>query len=224
MSEFFQARICLHRMEAPDSTHLSIDLEATVQETYQKPGQYAVLRLPHHKDGFFAFASAPKEPWSFLIKKSSPLTDALANLEKGKTLLVSKAQGQGFDLTKIAGKNSNLICVGSGIAPMRAILRHILKNGQRDPISLYYGTKNREGMAYTKDLEDWKSREVQVINVFSREKPTPGLLTGYVQDHLRISNPVKTVALLCGMKAMIDDVTQKLITLGLSKEQILTNF
>lgn len=74
----------------------------------------------------------------------------------------------------------------------------------------YYGARSSEDMAYMGKFTGWEALGVQVVPVLSKPSESWGGAKGYVQSALRergIPKPGNTMALLCGMKDMAEDVS-----------------
>lgn len=215
--------------ETPQSSHLVIQInDPIIQKSFSTPGQYAVIKIPNFKEGYFAMTNMPGSPkWTFLIKNSSPLTNNLLSLKVGDKIEISEAKGNGYNMELIKGKEVMMLASGSGIAPIRSSLLFLLKNKkQYGKLTLIYGCRHPEEMAYAHEFSDWEQKGIQVIKIISSSEHPEWLdRRGYVQDHIpKITNPQQTAALVCGMNPMVEAATNKLLKLGLKKELILTNY
>lgn len=216
-------------IETPQSKHLEVRIDnRDVQKSFHTPGQYAVIKVPEFKEGYFAMSNMPGNPeWTFLIKNSSPLTAHLLCLKIGDKIEISEAKGNGYKMELIKGKDVIMMAVGSGIAPIRSSLLFTSKNKSRyNKLTLIYGCRHPEEMAYAHEFSDWEKKGIQIIKIISSSEHPEWLnRRGYVQDHIpKITNPKNTAALVCGMKPMVEAVVDKLTKLGLKKELILTNY
>lgn len=224
--KFCSAFITKIQKETPYARHFNLKVsDAEVKNSYQIPGQFTIVRVPDFKDGFFALTSHPEDKeWSLLVKGESPLTTHLLGLTFGNTIQVSEAQGKGFKLDLCQGKNIVLFGVGSGIAPLRASLLEMFKNrSQYKEITLFYGVRNQNEFAYHHEFEEWEKQGIKIIRTLSNKEDSSWTgLKGYVQHHINEFQP-DSVALLCGMPEMVQEVREKLISLGLQKDHILTN-
>lgn len=215
--------------ETPSSKHLEWEVSSSFQKTYTTAGQWIQAGAAETKPAIFALTGEPShKKWSILVKNSSPLTQKISQLKEGDSLLISDAQGKGFDMSKTAGKNIFLFAVGSGIAPIRAALLWMFKHrNQFEAVTLYYGARNPNEFAYQREFDDWKKRKVKIIQTISnmarKDWQAP---VGYVQNLIPRDeiDSANTVALVCGMSSMIREVTSALRKKGMSKESILTNF
>ena len=223
--DFFEAEIIQTNKESSSCTHIEVKVPQDVLNSYQTPGQYAVIRYPEQKEGFFAIANAPdNDTWEFLIKKDSPLTEQLSNLNRGDKFQITKAQGNGYNLEKSADKNILAICVGSGIAPIRALINYLLDK-KHSSIQLYYGSRQNTDRNFSTQIEEWKKSGIEVIESHSNPDENWNGKTGHIWKHLSDNiNSESSLAYLCGMKEMTQQTTDRLTKLGFSQDQILMNF
>ena len=221
------------REETPTSTHLDVAPDPKMIKTYRVPGQYVAIRLPPRggalgpgpKEGYFALANPPaEEKFSFLVKKSSPLSKKLAGLKKGGLIELSEIQGKGFAMERVRGRHVLLLAVGSAIGPIRAALLHMLKTpGNHQSITLYFGAINAREFAYAAEFSEWKKKGVKLVRTVYPPDPSWKGLNGFVQNHLPKTLPADTAALLCGMDRMVQAARKKLNELGVPENLILVN-
>lgn len=215
--------------ETPQAKHLQVEIKnPRIAASYKIPGQYAALRIPGLQDGFFAMTSHPEESqWGFLIKESSPLTAHLLEMKAGDELDVSEARGKGFAIEKAIGKDVLFFAAGSGISALRPVLLEIFKKRENyNIVALFYGAHNPDEFAYARKFSEWEKNDVKISRIISNtaHKEWKGPV-GHVEQLIPTKfDPKKTVALLCGMPAMVQEMTEELSNRGLPKNQILTNY
>lgn len=228
---FIELTVASSHAETHELTHLSLS-GATPEflAAYQTPGQYVQIRAHGLKPGFFAIASAPGRPQTdLLIKRGSPLADAIAATPPGGLLQVSIPAGRGYPFEQARGRNLLVIGVGSGIAPLRAVIQSIIS--QRDDygaVSLIYGARTPASIPYSAEMDAWQGREIEVTRICSQ--PAEGAWNGpvgRVQDALKSAHAQidpRCAAFVCGMKTMVEDVKAALGNLGLPPERVFQNF
>jgi sulfhydrogenase subunit gamma (sulfur reductase) len=186
------------------------------------PGQVLQVSL----DGvssYFGLTSAPRAgELELLVRRGTPLTDALCRLVPGERVLISTPEGPGFPVERHAGHDLLLVAAGSGIGPVRAVLQHIVRHhdGARG-VRLIYGQRDPDEFAYTTELD---SSGARVERVVSGPDPTWTGLRGRIQHVLR-QHPAApgSVAYLCGMEEMVAEVTPLLVAQGVPPDEIFTN-
>ena len=193
------------------------------------PGQFLQVHTPTGEASYFAIASAPGEPhYDLLVKRAQGASKALFDLPIGTVLEVGEPQGKGFPLCEYAGSEVLLIGVGTGIAPLRSVLRWTLgRKSTFGRVILLYGVLTPPHWCYRDDFTEWRNAGVDVhVTVTSADTVLWTGPIGFVQDLLPSLDltPSNTVACLVGMRDMIDANTALLEALGLPSERILLNF
>ncbi len=194
------------------------------------PGQLVVLSLPGLKPAYFAIASAPEEQGylDVLIRKGKGTSGAIYDLEVGAEIEVSNPTGKGFPLDNHKGKNLLLISVGTAIAPMRSVLRSLLRRrGEFGEVMLFQGVLTPHHFPYEDEMKDWSRQGIQVYRTVTFPENTGWTgYSGFVQGVLEEvrPNPHNTIVFLAGMKEMIEQTTELLIRLGFKAEDILLNY
>jgi sulfhydrogenase subunit gamma (sulfur reductase) len=136
--------------------------------------------------------------------------------------------GHGFALDEHPGRDLVFVAMGTGVAPLRSVIRHVTKH-KRDfgQLVVLYGARTPEDFCYGEEVDDWEAAGVELRRVISRpdghDWSGP---TGYVQsllDHVLpdLSSPV---ALICGSPEMIVQTRERLRQMGFQPEAILTNY
>ncbi len=209
--------------ETPSLRGLRVELgEAAAR--HRAPGQ--VLKLRHGTaEGYFALASAPGEPAELLISRGTALGDALVEAAvAGARLGATEPFGPGFPLDQAVGQDLLLLATGSGVAPIRAVLRHVRAHRAGfGRVAGFYGARAPGDHAYATELE------AELTLVCSQPPEAFVGARGYVQDlavqrALGGLRPEATVAFLCGSRAMVADARAKLATVGLPAERTFLNF
>ncbi len=230
--QFHRARVRATHAVSGDLVELVLDVDAAeVLEGHTRPGQFLEARLPGLGSAPFAIASAPSPEdtaLELLVKRGSPLADALADAGRGTELEVSAPRGRGFDVDGFRGRDVLLFATGSGISGIRPVVHHLVRHRDRfGRVVLFFGARTPDGFAYLDELPTWERRAIEVVRVVSRPGagtrwPGP---TGHVQDALDALAPDldEAVALLCGHPGMVRDVAAVLRSRGVPPDRVLTN-
>jgi sulfhydrogenase subunit gamma (sulfur reductase) len=193
------------------------------------PGQVAMLRVPNHDPAYFAFASAPDDPdLEVLVKQKAGASSAIYDMHEGETIDLIGIAGHGFKLDEQKHRDLVFVAMGTGVAPLRSALRHVLKRKHHfGQLVVLYGARTPDDFCYRDETDTWEDAGVELRQVISRpdghDWSGP---TGYVQSLLdnvlpRLKSPV---ALICGSKEMIDQTRERLRKMGFKPEEILTNY
>jgi len=149
-------------------------------------------------------------------------------MKAGEQVDLLSVAGHGFDLDAQRGHDLVFVAMGTGVAPLRSALRHVL-NRKDDfaRLMVLYGARTPDDFCYRDETDYWEDAGVELRQVISR----PGNHdwsgpTGYVQsllDHVlpELKSPV---ALICGSREMIAQTRDRLQQMGFAPEKILTNY
>src|SRR6266446_5316191 len=192
-------------------------------------GQVAVLHVGEEAPAYFAFASAPTDrELEILVKRTIGASLALFDLKEGERVDLLNVVGHGFDLDQQKGRDLVFVAMGTGVAPLRSALRHVL-NRKEDfgQLVVLYGARTPDDFCYRDETQSWEDAGVELRQVISRpdghDWSGP---TGYVQSLLDHVLPELTspVALICGSMEMIEQTRERLGKMGFKPEEILTNY
>jgi len=193
------------------------------------PGQVAILRVNQEEPAYFAFASAPEDrELEILVKRTVGVSSALFDMGPGDQIDLLGVAGHGFDLDRQGGQDLVFVAMGTGVAPLRSALRHVLSRKQDfGRLVVLYGARTPEDFCYRDETSAWKNAGVELRQVISQpdghDWSGP---TGYVQsllDHV-LPNLKSPVALICGSREMIEQTRDRLQQMGFAPEVILTNY
>jgi len=194
------------------------------------PGQVAVLGIEGLGESYFAIASAPEDKggMEFLIRKGKGVSEALFEAKISDPVQAKGPVGKGFPIDQYRGRDLILACVGSAIAPMRSVLRSICyRRADFGKVVLVYGVRYPEDFSFAREMKDWQQSNIKVILTVSRpEGQKWDGKTGHVQSHFKeaLKGLAQPVALICGMKAMMEQSREELVRLGVGANEVLTNY
>ena len=193
------------------------------------PGQVAILRVTGEDPAYFAFASAPGDPkLEVLVKQKVGASNVIYDMNVGDEIELLGIAGHGFRLDEMKTRDLVFVAMGTGVAPLRSALRHVLKRkddfGQ---LVVLYGARTPDDFCYRDETDHWEDAGIELRQVISRpdghDWSGP---TGYVQsllDHV-LPNLTSPVALICGSKEMIEQTRERLGKMGFKPDEILTNY
>jgi ferredoxin-NADP reductase len=196
-------------------------------------GQHLDVRLTA-EDGYraersYSIASAPGEPVAITVERlddgevSPYLTD---ELRAGDALELRGPIGGYFVWAPQNGGPLLLVAGGSGIVPLRAMLRHRRRSGSDVPVRLLYSSRSLEDVIYRAELDE-PADGVEVVHTLTREQPPTW--TGYarrVDEALlgEVAWPTgeRPLAFVCGPTSFVETVADGLVELGYPPEQVKT--
>ena len=193
------------------------------------PGQIAILSVPGEEPAYFAFASAPgDDELEVLVKQKVGASRVLYDMREGDEITLNGICGSGFNLDGQKHRDLVFVAMGTGVAPLRSALRHVMKRREDfGKLVVLYGAKTPDDFAYRDEMDSWAGAGVELRQVISRpdghDWSGP---TGYVQsllDHVLQDLP-SPVALICGSREMIEQTRDRLGKMGFKPEEILTNY
>ena len=216
--------------ETPTARTLTLDVTGWPGH---RAGQHVDVRLTAD-DGYqaeraYSIASAPGEPLAITVERlddgevSPYLTQ---EVRPGDELEVRGPIGGYFVWEPAFGGPLLLLAGGSGIVPLRSILRYRGLIGSSVPVRLLYSSRRLADVIYRDEL-DVRSDAVQVIYALTRSQPAGW--TGYarrVDDELLagVAWPAagKPLAYACGPTSFVETVAAGLIRLGYPPVRVRT--
>ena len=191
-----------------------------------RAGQFVQLELPGLGEAPFTPSSSPQEPerLEITILKTGLVTNALHELEPGRTLGVRGPFGKGYPTQKFAGQTLLVIGGGVGLAPLRSLLYHLFADlSPYERVSIKYGGRAPDELCFRRQHEEWVAKD-KVDFTPTIDRPAVGwdgkvgLVTTLLEDmDLDLE---KTYAISCGPEVMLKFVTWKLLDLGFPPERI----
>jgi ferredoxin-NADP reductase len=198
-----------------------------------RAGQHLDVRLTA-EDGYraereYSIASAPGEPVAITVERledgevSPYLTE---ELRAGDGLELRGPIGGHFVWGPENGGPLLLIAGGSGVVPLRAMLRHRQRAGNDLPVRLLYSSRSLDDVIYREEL-DTASDGVEVTYTLTREQP-PGW-TGHARRvDSELLNEVSwppdenARAFVCGPTSFVETVADGLVELGYPPVRVKT--
>jgi len=196
-------------------------------------GQHVDIRLTDD-DGYMAersysIASAPGEPVALTVERiddgevSPYLTD---ELRVGDDLELRGPIGGYFVWEPADGGPLLLAAGGSGVVPLRSILRHRERTGSDVAVRLLYSSRTLDDVIYSGEL-DHPAAGVEVIHTLTRHQP-PGW-TGYARrvDAALLAEVAwpagaMPLAYICGPTTFVEAVSQALVQSGYPPQRVKT--
>jgi CDP-4-dehydro-6-deoxyglucose reductase len=191
-------------------------------------GQFISLYLP--RDGAednraYSVASAPQPNRFDLCLNRVPggyFSNYLCDLAPGAGV---EFEGPfGFFVLRHPLRDSLFIATGTGIAPIRGMLQELFACGTDRNVWLLFGVRYPNTILYRDEFEALAARHpnFHFLPTLSRAPADWPGLRGHVQEHLDslLAEHPGLDAYLCGLKAMVDDVHQRLKARGFDRKQI----
>jgi ferredoxin-NADP reductase len=214
------AKVRTLRLEVPDWTgHLAgqhLDLRLTADDGYQAEREYSI-------------ASAPGEPLAITVERlddgevSPYLTE---DARPGDQFEVRGPVGGYFVWEPGTGGPLLLAAGGSGVAPLRAIVRERSRAGSSVPVRLLYSSRSWEDVIYKSEF-DVPPEGVEVIHTLTRSHPPSW--KGYARRvdaqmlaKVAWATAERPLAYVCGPTNFVEAVAAALVGLGYPAGQVKT--
>ena len=198
-----------------------------------RAGQHLDVRLTA-EDGYvaereYSIASAPGEPVLITVERlddgevSPYLTE---ELRVGDALELRGPVGGYFVWEEADGGPLLLVAGGSGIAPLRAIIRQHQRSGSDTPVRLLYSARTLPDVIYRAELDSYADN-IAISYTLTRAQP-PGW-TGYARrvDAGLLAEAAwpagqQPLAFVCGPTSFVETAAAGLVGLGYRPERVKT--
>jgi len=214
--------VVIHNVRETANVHsLSISLPHG-EMAAARPGQFNMLGLPGIGESAISFSALPAAGGGFIhtIRIAGNVTRALCRLKKGDSLSVRGPFGSGWPLERARGKDIVVAAGGIGMAPLKPVIEHCLKNRSAfGRLFLLYGMRSEEDILYREELKSWSKGGKMRVYLSADEKPgknSMGVRQGLVtelMDDLDVA-PDRAAAFICGPEIMMRFVARGLIIKG----------
>jgi ferredoxin-NADP reductase len=204
-------------LDPPDwAGHLAgqhVDVRLTAEDGYQAQRSYSI-------------ASAPEDEHLVLTVErlddgevSPYLTD---ELREGDALELRGPIGGYFVWDKPLGGPLLLVAGGSGVVPLRAMLRHHRAIGSDLPARLLYSARTRDDLIYREELADYDTRFT-----LTREQPAgwtgyTGRVGGELLSEVAWTPQERPLVYVCGPTGFVEGVADALVALGHDASRVRT--
>ncbi|CAI07088.1 CDP-6-deoxy-L-threo-D-glycero-4-hexulose-3-dehyd rase reductase [Aromatoleum aromaticum EbN1] len=208
------------RRAAPDV--MIVDVKLPASETFRfHAGQYIDFILAGGGRRSFSIANAPDDADHLELHvrhvPGGQFTEHVFNAMKERDILRFEGPLGSFGLREDSTGAALLIVGGTGFAPIKSIVEHAIRTGERRPMTLYWGARDRAGL-YLDDLaRSWEStlpgfRYVPVLSESGPDDSWSGR-TGLVHHAVMQDLPDLSVheVYACGAPAMIDAARRDLV-------------
>jgi ferredoxin-NADP reductase len=198
-----------------------------------RAGQHLDVRLTA-EDGYraereYSIASAPGEPVAITVERleDGEVSPYLCDeLRPGDGLELRGPIGGYFVWDSRDGGPLLLVAGGSGVVPLRAMVRHRQRSGGKEPVRLLYSSRTLEDVIYRAEL-DQLGDDIEVVHTLTREQPTGW--TGYARrvDAALLGEVAWPAddgarAFVCGPTSFVEAVADGLVELGYPPGRVKT--
>jgi len=221
----------IDRLQPLASDVMAVFLRLPAKELFAfAAGQYVDVMLSENRRRSFSIANPPHDA-QFLelhVRRvaNGEFTSQLFDSDKLKSLLRIEGPLGQFWFREASERPAILVGGGTGYAPLRAMLRHVLERGDRRPLHLYWGAQSREGFYEDATVREWCARYpnlryTPVLAATAEDEGWTGrrgwVHSAVLEDHATLRDVDVYAA---GPPAMIEALRTDFIARGLPPEQL----
>jgi len=196
-----------------------------------KAGQFCMVQVPKPGEDkplkkAYSICSSPFETSTIdlCIKliEGGYATNWFWTLKEGAPVTVTLPYG-GFFLKEPIENDLVFVATGTGLAPLRSMIRVLLRDGFQRQILLLFGVRYENEILYRDEFQDLEKHHsnFKFIPTISRPKDWKGEV-GYVQETLKkfVADPKGKQIYVCGLVPMIEAVEKAAAEIGFDKKQV----
>jgi ferredoxin-NADP reductase len=195
-----------------------------------KPGQFLFITIKaeggKELSKYFSISSSPTEKTHIEFTKKlseSEFSTALKDLKKGDWARIDAPYGT----FTFEGEHEKIGLLGGGIGitPLRSICKYCTDMHLNTKITLLYGNRTENDIAFRKELETMQkqNKNLKVVFILNEASNEWKGATGIIDPELvkkEISDYKETVFYTCGPPAMVEAMEKLIEKLGLPKTQL----
>jgi len=194
------------------------------------PGQYIDIMLPRGRRRSFSIASPPHDARLLELHvrrvAGGEFTERLFAGDARATLLTIEGPLGHFVYRTAVAQAVPMLLIGggTGFAPLKSILRHLIENGVSREMTLYWGVRAQRDLYALAALHDLERRSGQFRYVPVLSEPSPGWAgrRGFVHEAViaDIGELARYDVYASGPPAMIEAVRRELEQRGVPRERL----
>lgn len=224
------ARVSKKELLADDVIVLHLQLPNSERLQFL-PGQYIEFLLKDGKRRAFSIANAPHEEFGLELHlrlvKGGEFTEHVFNELEEKAILRLEAPFGSFYLREGSDKPIVFVATGTGFAPIKGIIEHMLYNDIQRPMTLYWGGRKPANLYMDALCKRWAEHvpTFTYVPVLSKPEANWGGRTGYVQ-HAVTEDTVDLKGYeiyVCGLPNMVNDAQKHFAAHGLPESAFFSD-
>lgn len=214
-------RIIEVRRETKTEKTFAIALEGGIA----KCGQFYEFSLPGIGEAPFSVSYIGDGFIETTIRKVGRVSEAMHNLAAKDEIYLRGPYGIAFPLEDFLGQELAVIAGGTGVAPVRAIIRKVEEGKLKvSKLKILLGFRDSENILFKDEIKRWQDKFLCRVSLDYPQDDWKGL-KGFINQHidkLKLSSDSKTVVV--GPAAMIRFVADELIEEGIDSGSIWVSF
>lgn len=222
-----QLKVYRNTLAAPDVSLLQLRLPAGKRARF-RAGQYLQVQLPGGEQRSYSMANPPHESDGVQLHvrhvAGGRFSAIVPGLQPGDTLDVELPFGQ-VEIDPSSDRPLLCVCGGTGFAPVKSLLDHLLRQKSTRPVTLVWGARDRSGLYLLEHVQKWARGlpNWRFVPALENEADAQAL-QGH---HGRVDTAMRAVAddlqgaevYCCGAPAMVSAVRAQCAALGLPPER-----
>lgn len=190
------------------------------------PGQFLQISIPGAGEAPISISDFCDGELSMTIRKVGRVTGALFDLKEGDALYVRGPYGNGFDYSDYEGKDIKIIAGGTGLAPVKNLVKTFMEPRYVNSLEVLLGFKTPEDILFKNEVLSWVESGTAILTVDNGSegwKGNSGLITQYIPQ-LDLEKPEECVCIVVGPPVMIKFVLADLLTRDIPRDNIWVSF
>lgn len=162
------------------------DLEYTFRvevDVKAEHGQFFQISIPKIGEAPISISAMGDNWMEFTIRKVGKVTNEIFNLSPGDKIFMRGPYGNSFPVNKYKGKDLVVIAGGTGVSPVRSLLKYFYDNSEEIK-SLHFiaGFKDENSVLFKDDLNNFKTKFNTIYTL--DKKKVDGFEVGLVTEHI----------------------------------------
>lgn len=189
-------------------------------------GQFLQLSLPKIGEAPISVSGYSDGILEFTIRAVGKVTDEIFKKQPGDTLFLRGPYGKGWPIEKFEGKNMVVITGGTGLAPVRSMLRKFYNEDYAKSVTLISGFKNEAGIVFKDELNQWKDKftTYYTLDKDQIEGWNVGFVNSFVKEIPFESYEGNYEVVIVGPPMMMHFTALEAIKCGVPEEKIWVSF
>lgn len=222
----------IERMDklAPDVMAVYLRLPASERLQFLA-GQYIDILLKDGKRRSFSLANAPHDDGLLELHirhvPGGLFTEQVFSTLKVRDILRINGPHGSFHLREESARPLLLVAGGTGFAPIKALVEHLLYESVVRPITIYWGARDAAGLYLAELPVTWASSQANIVYVPVLSEPEPAWSgrSGLVHAAVLADFPDLSGhdVYICGAPAMIDAARRDFTSAGLPEAQFFAD-
>lgn len=146
-------------------------------------GQFFQISIPKIGEAPISISAMGDNWMEFTIRKVGKVTNEIFNLFPGDKIFMRGPYGNSFPVNKYKGKDLVVIAGGTGVSPVRSLLKYFYDNSEEIK-SLHFiaGFKDENSVLFKDDLNNFKTKFNTIYTL--DKKKVDGFEVGLVTEHI----------------------------------------